>query len=87
LGLSVDVGLGVFKFLKGLKLIGGYGCMRNWKLESIYWRITLGASQTTHCYKGWERACKENQHGVCKQGVIDLEAMSKQNHQNARKIS
>ncbi len=40
-------------------------------------RSTLGVSQTTHGNKGWERACKENQHGVCKQGVVDLEAMSK----------
>jgi hypothetical protein len=42
---------------------------------------------TTHGNKGWERACKENQHFVCKQGVVDLEAMLKHNHQNARKIS
>jgi hypothetical protein len=41
LGLNVNIGLGVLKFLKGLKLIGGYGSMKNWKLQSIYWRINI----------------------------------------------
>jgi hypothetical protein len=27
--------------LKGLKLRGGYGCMQNWKLQSIYGRINI----------------------------------------------